>query len=224
MIFRTGVVIGSRPFQERRHAMPVIDSRLIDGFGEAEHAENYNRVLSIVDANKTSAETNLSDAVSFATPVNAVAAKVTLTIATLPTADDTFTIGTKVYTFKATAEADGDIAIGADVAATRLNTVAAINGTGEGQVCTAHPDVTCAAFSSANAVITAKVNGTAGNDIASTETFTAEGNVFSAETLTTGVDGTVASKGAIRVDASKIYVATDDNTVADANWKSAALS
>lgn len=204
--------------------MPTIDSRLIDGFGEAEHSENYNRVLSIVDANKTLAETDLSAAVDFATPVNAVAAKVTLTIATLPTADETMTIGTKVYTFKAAAAEDGDIAIGADVAATRLNAVAAINGTGEGQVCTAHPDVTCAAFSSANAVITAKVKGVAGNSIASTETFTAEGNVFSAATLVNGADGTVAAKGAIRVDESYIYVATDDNTIEDANWKKAALT
>lgn len=202
----------------------MINGVLLDCASREQIEENFDRVLGIVGTNKTEASDALSAAVDFATPVNAVAAKVTLTLATLPTADDTMTIGTKVYTFKATAEADGDIAIGADVAATRLNIVAAINGTGEGQVCTAHPDVTCAAFSSADAVITAKVKGAAGDAIASTETFSADGNVFSAATLAGGVNGTVAAKGAIRVDASKIYVATDDNTVADANWKSAALS
>jgi hypothetical protein len=39
-----------------------------------------------------------------------------------------------------------------------------------------------------------------------------------------GVNGTVGSKGDIRLDADALYVATDDNTIADANWKSVALT
>lgn len=202
----------------------MINSSLLDCASREQIEENFDRVLDLVSANKTEAADDLAAAVDFATPVNAVAAKITLTLATLPTVGDTMTIGTKAYTFKAAAAADGDILIGADVAATRLNVVSAINGTGEGQVCTAHPGASCAAFSSADAVITAKVKGVAGNAIASTETFTAAGNVFSAAAFAGGVDGTVAAKGAIRVDASKIYVATAANTIADANWKSAALS
>ena len=203
--------------------MPTIDNRLMDGFGEAEISENFNRVLSIVDTQ--TARVGVIDAEQgIGTPVNAVAAKVTLTLATLPTENDTMTIGTKVYTFKATAAADGDIAIGADVAATRLNVVAAINGTGDGQVCAAHPDVSCAAFSSADAVVTAKVKGVAGSAITVAETFTAVGNIFSGAALAGGVDGTPGLAGAILTDGSKIYVCTATNTISGANWKSATLA
>ncbi len=176
------------------------------------------RMLALIDAKLQAAM------VEFGTPVNAVAAAGELTLATNPAADDTMTIGTKVYTFKAAAEVDGDIAIGTLVTDTQANIVAAINGTGVGQVCTAHPQVICGEFEANVAEITSIVKGVAGDVIATTETFVAEGNVFGAETLEGGVDGTVGSQGMIRVDADAIYVATDDNTIADANWKSVALT
>lgn len=118
----------------------------------------------------------------------------TLTMDTNPTANDTMTIGTTVYTFKAVASAAGDIAIGVDVAATQLNTVAAVNGTDA--INTAHESVSMAAFAANDAVITALVGGTAGDAIATTETFTAGTNVFDAATLgttTAGIDCTAAN-------------------------------
>lgn len=42
--------------------------------------------------------------------------------------------------------------------------------------------------------------------------------------LDNGADGTVGSQWEIRVDDSYIYIAVDDNTVADANWKKVAIA
>ena len=120
----------------------------------------------------------------------------TLTMDTQPTAGDTMTIGTKVYTFTAdgTAAADGEIDVGSDLADAKTLVVAAINGT-DG-INTAHPLVSAAAFSTNDCVITALVGGTAGDSIATTETFTAVTNVFDAATLgttTAGGDCTAAN-------------------------------
>lgn len=117
----------------------------------------------------------------------------TLTIAAQPTSGDTFTIGNKTYIFVpvGTANAVGEISIGADLAAAQLAIVAAINGT-DG-VNAPHPAVTAAAFAANACTITALVGGTVGNAIVTTETFTAGTNVFAAATLTTGADCTAAN-------------------------------
>ena len=39
-----------------------------------------------------------------------------------------------------------------------------------------------------------------------------------------GVNGTVGMKGDVVFDSGYVYVCTADNTIADANWKSAALA
>lgn len=217
-------------------------------------------------------------------------AAVVLTVDTKPTAGDTFTLGSKTYIFVpvGTANADGEISIGADVAAAKLNIVAAINGT-DG-INTAHTLVTAAAFVADACTITAIIGGTAGNSIASTETFTAGTNVFAATTLllgtnctaanaitalvasitandtqgvgaadgtgdtidlsadvagtignaitlaetmangafgagtlASGVNGTVALKGTIMVDATYLYVPIADNTTAGKNWRRIAV-
>lgn len=106
-----------------------------------------------------------------------------LTLDTQPTANDTITIGGVVYTFKVSATVAGDIARGADLAAAKVNLVAAINGD---SLNAANPYVVAAAFISNNMTITARVAGTAGNSVATTETFTAGTNVFANTTLTGG--------------------------------------
>lgn len=111
----------------------------------------------------------------------------TLTVAVNPTADDTMTIGSTVYTFKATASVAGEITIGGSAAATQANIVAAINGS-DG-LNTAHPLVTIAAFAANDAVITATKAGVGGDAIATTETFTSGSNVFDAATLGTTTAG-----------------------------------
>jgi hypothetical protein len=112
----------------------------------------------------------------------------TLTVPTQPTAGDTMTIGTTVYTFIADngTLAGGKIKVGADLAGAKLNIVAAINGT-DGKN-TPNPKVSASAFAANICTLTALVGGVAGDAIATTETFTAVGNVFGAGTLTSGAD------------------------------------
>ena len=71
-------------------------------------------------------------------------------------------------------------------------------------------------------VITAITKGVTGDEIATTETFTAGTNVFDAATLgttTAGVDGTIGKQGETQQDSSYWYLCIADNTVADTNWR-----
>jgi hypothetical protein len=120
--------------------------------------------------------------------VQGVAAQGTLTVDTQITNGDTMTVDTKTYTFQDTlTDVDGNIKIGATLAATQANLVAAfdlsgIAGTDYAASMTAHPTVNIADFAADAAVLTAKTKGTAGNSIATTETFTAGTNIFDAAT------------------------------------------
>jgi len=117
----------------------------------------------------------------------------TLTMDTQPTAGDKVTIGTKIYTFVpvGTDNADGEVSVGADLAEAKLNLVAAINGV-DG-ISDPHPLVSAAAFIGDDCVISALKGGTAGNTIATTETFTALTNIFAAATLLLGTDCSAAN-------------------------------
>jgi hypothetical protein len=119
---------------------------------------------------------------------NAVKASNTLTLPTEPTATDTMTIGGKVYTFVAhgAATVDGNVDVGTDLASAKLAIVAAINGT-DGHN-TPNPKVTASAFAMNVCTLTALVGGVAGNAVATVETFTAVGNIFSAGVLSSGAD------------------------------------
>lgn len=112
----------------------------------------------------------------------------TLTMDTRPTPGDTLTIGTKTYIFVpvGTDTAEGEVSIGADLAGAQAALVGAINGL-DG-LNTPHPLVTAAAFAADDCVITAIWGGTAGNAIATTETFTAATNAFAGATLALGTD------------------------------------
>jgi phage tail sheath protein FI len=138
-------------------------------------------------------------------PTDAVAAQGTLTIGANPSAADPadqMTIGTVTYTFRDTLSAPAvanEIQLGSGaggLATTRANIVAAINGTGtpgteysEGTV--ANPDVQAAdAFAGPDLVLTARTTGTTGNDIETTETFSAAGNSFDGDTLGSTTAGT----------------------------------
>jgi len=116
-----------------------------------------------------------------------------LTVDTKPTSGDTMTIGTKVYTFVpvGTANADGEISVGADKATAQANIVAAING--EDDVNDPHPLAYISDFNNDIAAVTALSGGTAGNSIATTETFTAGTNVFAGVTLTGGANCSAAN-------------------------------
>ena len=157
------------------------------------------------------------------TPVNGVAATGTLTIDAQVTAGDTMTIGDKVFTFVAsgTAAVDGDIDIGDSIAACLLATVAAINGT-DG-INTPSEFVTAGDFASDDCILTSIVTATAGNAVATTETFTTEANVFADTILGSGVDGTEGTAGMIVADSSYVYVSIAASTVLSGNWRQMTL-
>lgn len=146
-----------------------------------------------------------------------VAAQGTLTMDTQPTALDTVTVGTRTYVWVANGTADnpGEISIGANLAAAKVNFVAAINGTDS--VNTANSLISAAAFDGDDCVLTARIAGTVGNDYVTTESFTAGTNVFDAATLgdtTLGVDCAAADAvtalvAAITGDASAVVTAAD---------------
>lgn len=156
-------------------------------------------------------------------PVNAVESTVNLTIGAIGTADDTFTIGNKVFTVVAngTANADGEVNCGTDKATFQTAVKAAINGTDGYNV--AHTQVTCGNIAGDVYPITAKVAGTVGDAIVSTSDFTSGSNLFSHAHLQGGVDGTLAILGEMRADASYLYVASADGTTASKIWKRVSL-
>lgn len=123
-----------------------------------------------------------------------------LTFSGNPAADDTVTIGSVVYTYKATPAAGTSTAVQVKTGATQdealTNLAAAVNGA-QGQsgvlygsaAADGHPDVTGAVDLTANTLtITAKVSGTAANSIATTEASTVL--AWGAATMAGGVAST----------------------------------
>lgn len=110
---------------------------------------------------------------AFLTGASLVAATGTLTFAGTGTEGDTITIGDQTYTLRAVPTDPFDVDIGATAADTAANIVAAIMagagaGTTYGTGTIRHPDVSASA-SSAVVTVTARVTGTAGNAIATTD-------------------------------------------------------
>jgi len=152
------------------------------------------------------------------TPVDAVAATGALTFTGVVSDGEVVVIGADTYEFDTDAAvtagnilvdvsggataSDAVTALAASITASDTQAIGGVDGTG---------DVVD---------LTADVKGAAMNAKATT-TDCANAS-FGAATLTGGVDGTVAEQGAIRVDATNIYICTADNTVADANWKKVA--
>jgi hypothetical protein len=131
-----------------------------------------------------------------------VAAQGTLTVAVNPTATDTMTINGVAFTFVATLTgAANEILVGTNLAATKVSIENAIGVTPSGA--SADHSVTTAVrtslgctgadFATNDMVLTAVDPGTAGNSIATTETFASGSNVFDAATLGTTTAGVNAT-------------------------------
>jgi hypothetical protein len=162
----------------------------------------------------------LTPATAAAAPVNAVAATGVLTMATKPTANDTVTIGSRVYKFVASAAATGDVAIGANVAASQANLVTAIGGDAHNLINT---DVTAAAFSSNAMTVTAIVKGTLANAVATTSSLVAGApDGWGAATLASGIDASLGQPWEQRWYSGALYINTSDtpNKVSDTTWYS----
>ena len=129
----------------------------------------------------------------------AVAAQGTLSMATKPTAADTMVINGVTFTWVAALTgAVNELLIGADAAASQAAANAAFVTANRATASSLHSvsdavfaSIGCTAidFAADDMVFTANVKGTAGNSIATTETFTAGGNVFDAATLGTTTAG-----------------------------------
>ncbi len=129
----------------------------------------------------------------------AVKAQGKLTLQNQPSVGETITLGTKTYSFVASlvTNTDGQIVIGATVAATRANIMAAVNlsglpGSQYASATSLNGDVEATSTSGNDIFFTAKIGGTAGNSIASTSTLVAP-NTFDAATLGTYRAGAAAS-------------------------------
>jgi len=149
-----------------------------------------------------------------------------LSLEVIPTDTETVTIGTKVYTFKDVIGADdGHVFIGASVAASRTNLLAAVNlsgtaGTTYGSGTTEHPDVEGLSIEGAVLFFGAKLYGDIGNGIATTETLAGTGNEWGAATLASGADPTLddsAKERHLRLATQRIDVEGGEN------WKGAKL-
>jgi len=157
-------------------------------FGRVRHSDHLLAFLSqeATDLNGTGA----ADTFTMAARVTATGV---LTFTGLAIADETVTIGSQVYTWKAAiGDTANEVLIGASAADCITNLVAAINGaagngTLYGALTDANVDVTAADGAGDTIDLTAIPAGALGNAVATTETLT--NGSFGAATLTGGVDG-----------------------------------
>lgn len=139
----------------------------------------------------------------------AIAATASLTIATNPLNTNTVTIDGQVYTL---VTSDADVAykvkIGADVAATRANLIAAINASGVAGITTygvgtlIHPTVAASAGGTGVMIATARTAGTGGNSIAVSETLDGSWNHA---TLTGGLAAGTTGSGTAAFQLIRTY-------------------
>jgi len=138
----------------------------------------------------------------------------TLTMDVQPLSGDTFTIGSKEFTFVpvGTATADGEVSVGANIGEAQVNLVASVNGT-DG-ISDAHTLVSAGDFAGDDCVITALIGGVAGDAIATTETFDEVTNVFAAGTLGSGAD-CIAANAITELAAAFVAYDTQSITAVD---------
>jgi hypothetical protein len=158
-------------------------------------------------------------------------------VAGVTTAGALITIGSRVYTVvdelsETAADAIIDqILYGGDEATMIANLKVALNagadaGTNYSTGTVVNALVVGGANDATTIVITAKIKGVAGNDIATLESLA--NTIFDDVDLGTevlGVDGTPGRKGQFAYDADNIYVCKAESTITDSgNWEKAALS
>ncbi len=183
---------------------------------------NDSEVLTV-----TVPQAKVGNAVHVNAPFNIVATKSQgeLTLDVIPVDTNTMTVDGKVYTFlDVITAADGDIFIGANLAASQVNMVAAFDLSGTagvqyGSGMTAHPTVDVADFAADLSIFTAKLPGAAGDAIDTTETFGPATDIFDAATLGTERAGSDSSG----LSASGLVSAADTVSVVLTNATAGAL-
>jgi len=159
---------------------------------------------------------NMDEAAEVGAPVAAVAATGTLTLTGSVEVGEVVVIGADTYEFVDGGEVStvGNIAVEAGDLTAAVAATALIDATGTAAV-------TKVTGGSGIITVTASVKGVLANTIVTTST-SATG--FATATLIGGTDGTVALAGALKFTASALYVAVEDCTISDSNWKSVAIS
>lgn len=133
-----------------------------------------------------------------------------LTFPVIAATTETVTIDTRVYTYKTTPAVADEVAVGADVAASRNNLIAAINNGTFGSTPNA---LVTAALSGGTVVITAIDFGTAANGKATTETLAGASNAWGAATLGSGTGGHTAGAGGPKVGKCVLAAANPSSLV-----------
>lgn len=149
------------------------------------------------------------------TPVNAVSADGTITFTGTVSDGELVTIGDDVYEFDTgDGVAEGNILVDvsggqtASDAVTALNTAINANAT---------EDVTSEEGTGDTVDVTYSIKGTVGNDIETTTDV--DNGSWGDGTLTGGVDGTVGEKFELKADDDYLYIAVEENTINDTNWR-----
>lgn len=152
----------------------------------------------------------------------------TIAVTQLPTAGETFTIGTETYTFVTTLVDGGrpnEVLIsGVDIDDQCQGIVYAINASADeghssyyGAGTVANPHVVAVA-NATSVTLTANTIGTTANDVETTTPVGQTSVVFGQDHLTGGQDITAAAAGKIIVGPSAIYVAKANCTASENNW------
>lgn len=153
--------------------------------------------------------TTIAGLVRDTAPVAASKDTINLTLANVPLEGEAITIGTETFTFTATPVGDFDVEIGGNQLGSQSLLIDAI---------TAHSQlVDIGSFIENVAVLTNKTNGAVG--LAVSSTLSADGDGFSAEAMSGGTDGTVCNKNQLFVTSEGMWVAVDDCTVTESNFR-----
>lgn len=169
------------------------------------------------------------------TPINAAASTATLTAVNPPAATELVNIGGMEYVF-VEGLTEGELSatyievlIEVSASDTLDNLISAINQATaptkykNGDQIPKNFIVTATAGEEDTVLITANTKGVSGNLIAVSTTEENFSFGEDVETLEGGVDGTLGSKGDMYKDDNYIYIAIDDNTITDTNWRRIAL-
>lgn len=196
-----GILVDYTPTANAALGVVVTKSDLVGIVVEAITANKAGTVAigGIFDIVKTSALAIAVGDVVYFNPVTREANKTAgiralgvLTFPVIAATTETVTIDTRVYTYKTTPAVADEVAVGADVAASRNNLIAAINSGTFGSTPNA---LVTAALSGGTVVITAIDYGTAANGKATTETLLGASNAWGATTLGDGSGGHTAGAG-----------------------------
>jgi len=187
--FTSGMAILQRNAALNNTAFAVVDPETVALLAQVEVANGFN----LADSALKNGFVGPSHAGFNVYSSNNLPTTVTLGMATIPTDTDTTTVFGVLWTWvaNAAAAAAGDISIGANVAAARVNWVNAINGTGTPGAST-YIDV-----SVEDRRILQNAGASAATFVGANSVLTGFGKISASETLTAAADGFTAETGSM---------------------------